>query len=57
LDGFIEGQDGEKDWPDSWASALELIPDVDTFVLGWSFSWASSFDSDFNADFNVWFTE
>ena len=34
LDGFIEGPDGEKDWADSWASALELIPDVDTFVLG-----------------------
>ena len=34
LDGFIEGPQGEKDWADSWASALELIPDVDTFVLG-----------------------
>jgi dihydrofolate reductase len=34
VDGFIEGPDGEKDWADSWASALELIPDVDTFVLG-----------------------
>lgn len=34
LDGFIEGPHGEKDWADSWASARELIPDVDTFVLG-----------------------
>src|SRR5512134_2460891 len=34
LDGFIEGPHGEKDWADSWASAIELIPDVDTFVLG-----------------------
>jgi dihydrofolate reductase len=34
LDGFTEGPNGEKDWADSWASALELIPDVDTFVLG-----------------------
>src|SRR5512135_2840818 len=34
LDGFIEGPNGEKDWADSWASALGLIPDVDTFVLG-----------------------
>ena len=34
LDGFIEGPDGEKDWADSWADAIELIPDVDTFVLG-----------------------
>jgi hypothetical protein len=33
LDGFIEGPDGEKDWADSWADAIELIPDVDTFVL------------------------
>jgi dihydrofolate reductase len=34
LDGFIEGPNGEKDWADSWASAIGLIPDVDTFVLG-----------------------
>jgi hypothetical protein len=34
LDGFIEGPDGEKDWADSWASAIELVPDVDTFRLG-----------------------
>lgn len=34
LDGFIEGPEGEKDWADSWASALGLIPDVDMFVLG-----------------------
>lgn len=34
LDGFIEGPHGERDWADSWASAIELIPDVDTFVLG-----------------------
>jgi dihydrofolate reductase len=34
LDGFIQGPNGEKDWADSWASAIELIPDVDTFVLG-----------------------
>ena len=34
LDGLIEGPDGEKDWADSWASALQLVPDVDTFVLG-----------------------
>jgi len=34
LDGFIEGPRGEKDWADSWASAIELIPDIDTFVLG-----------------------
>jgi dihydrofolate reductase len=34
LDGFIEGPNGEKDWADSWADAIALIPDVDTFVLG-----------------------
>ncbi len=34
LDGFIQGSNGEKDWVDSWADAIELIPDVDTFVLG-----------------------
>ena len=34
LDGFIQGPEGEKDWADSWASAIELIPDVDMFVLG-----------------------
>jgi dihydrofolate reductase len=34
LDGFIQGPEGEKDWADSWASALGLIPDVDMFVLG-----------------------
>ena len=34
LDGFIQGPNGEKDWVDSWADASELIPDVDTFVLG-----------------------
>ena len=34
LDGFIEGPNGEKDWVDSWSEALDMIPDVDTFVLG-----------------------
>jgi dihydrofolate reductase len=34
LDGFTQGPHGEKDWVDSWADALALIPDVDTFVLG-----------------------
>jgi dihydrofolate reductase len=34
LDGFMQGPNGEKDWVDSWADAIELIPDVDTFVLG-----------------------
>src|SRR4029450_8752615 len=34
LDGFTQGPNGEKDWADSWASALELIPDVDILPLG-----------------------
>ena len=35
LDGFTQGPDrGEADWVDSWADAIQLIPEVDTFVLG-----------------------
>lgn len=36
LDGFTQGSDqtGEDDWVESWADALELIPDVDAFVQG-----------------------
>ena len=34
LDGFVQGPEGDKDWVGSWADALGLIPDVDTFVLG-----------------------
>lgn len=34
LDGFTQGPHGDKEWVDSWADAVGLIPDVDTFVLG-----------------------
>jgi len=34
LDGYILGPDDESDWVDSWSDALELLPPVDTFVLG-----------------------
>jgi len=34
LDGFTQGANGDQDWVDSWADALQLIPNVDTFVLG-----------------------
>lgn len=35
LDGFTQGSDqGGADWVDSWADALQLIPDVDAFVQG-----------------------
>jgi dihydrofolate reductase len=35
LDGFTQGPaGGGADWVDSWADAIQLIPDVDTFVQG-----------------------
>lgn len=34
LDGFVEDSDGKTDWVESWADALQLIDDVDTFLLG-----------------------
>jgi dihydrofolate reductase len=34
LDGFVEDPDGKTDWVDSWADAIQLIDDVDTFLLG-----------------------
>ena len=34
LDGYILGPDGEVDWVDSWADGLDLLPEVDAFVLG-----------------------
>jgi dihydrofolate reductase len=35
LDGFTQGSDqGGEEWVDSWADALELIPEVDAFVQG-----------------------
>jgi dihydrofolate reductase len=34
LDGYILGPEGEADWVDSWADGLELLPQVDAFVLG-----------------------
>lgn len=34
LDGYILGPNGEADWVESWADGLDLLPDVDTFLLG-----------------------
>jgi dihydrofolate reductase len=35
LDGFTQGSDqGGPEWVDSWADAIALVPDVDTFVQG-----------------------
>jgi dihydrofolate reductase len=35
LDGFTQGSDqGGVDWVDSWADAIQLVPEVDAFVQG-----------------------
>jgi dihydrofolate reductase len=34
LDGYVLNPEGEADWVDSWADGLELLPEVDAFVLG-----------------------
>lgn len=34
LDGFVEDADGKTDWVESWADAIQLIDDVDLFLLG-----------------------
>jgi dihydrofolate reductase len=34
LDGFIEGPNGELDWVDSWEDPFDLLPQIDTCLLG-----------------------
>lgn len=34
LDGLIEGPNGELDWIGTWADSFDLLPDIDTCVLG-----------------------
>jgi dihydrofolate reductase len=34
LDGFVADTDGKTDWIDSWADAIQLIDNIDTFLLG-----------------------
>ena len=34
VDGFIEGPNGEVDWVQSWEDPFDLLPEVDTFLLG-----------------------
>jgi dihydrofolate reductase len=34
VDGFIEGPGGAIDWIEAWEDPFEVIPDVDTLVLG-----------------------
>jgi dihydrofolate reductase len=34
LDGFVQGPNGEVDWVDTWEDTFDLMPQVDTMVLG-----------------------
>jgi dihydrofolate reductase len=34
VDGFIEGPNGELDWVETWEDAFDLIPQIDTCILG-----------------------
>jgi dihydrofolate reductase len=34
MDGFIGGPNGENDWVDNWEDAFDLMPQIDTCVLG-----------------------
>ena len=34
LDGFIEGPRGELDWIGTWEDTFDLLPQIDTLVLG-----------------------
>jgi dihydrofolate reductase len=34
VDGFIEGPQGELDWVDTWEDPFDLLPQIDTCILG-----------------------
>ena len=34
LDGFIEGPKGELDWVESWKDPFDILPQIDTCILG-----------------------
>jgi dihydrofolate reductase len=34
VDGFIEGPHGELDWVDTWEDPFDLLPQIDTCILG-----------------------
>lgn len=34
LDGFIEGPNGELDWVGSWEDPFDVLPQIDTCILG-----------------------
>lgn len=34
VDGFIEGPNGELDWVDNWEDPFDLLPQINTCILG-----------------------
>lgn len=34
VDGFIEGPGGELDWVETWEDPFDLLPEIDTCILG-----------------------
>lgn len=34
VDGFIEGPKGEVDWVDTWEDLFDLLPQIDTCIVG-----------------------
>jgi dihydrofolate reductase len=34
VDGYIEGPNGELDWVNSWEDPFDLLPQIDTCILG-----------------------
>jgi hypothetical protein len=34
VDGFIEGPSGELDWVETWGNPFDLLPQIDTCILG-----------------------
>jgi dihydrofolate reductase len=34
VDGFIEGPNGELDWVETWEDPFDLLPEIDTCILG-----------------------
>lgn len=34
VDGFIEGANGELDWVETWEDPFDLLPQIDTCILG-----------------------
>lgn len=34
VDGLIEGPKGELDWVETWDDPFDLVPQIDTLILG-----------------------